>query len=181
MRIVGCGRIGQGGFEEEEQGKGVCGTDESAGGEGVSPADGRRFGGVSGEAAEDLADVNPSLVGTYGSGAGFGGVAFGDECEGGWDVEGLTDSHERADEEQFVEGGGVAGPPGDDAPDEEAAGDDVSFAEAVGDPAAEGGEQGIRPFEEGEDESPVRLVGDGGNVRCDGALHGAEHLAIEVV
>jgi hypothetical protein len=137
--------------------------------------------GVSGEAAEDLADVNPRLVGTYGSGAGFGGVAFGDECEGGWDVESFADSHERADEEQFVEGGGVAGPPGDDAPDEEAAGDDVSFAEAVGDPAAEGGEQGIRPFEEGEDESPVRLVGDGGNVRCDGALHGAEHLAIEVV
>ena len=75
----------------------------------------------------------------------------------------------------------MAGPPRDSTPDEEASGDDVSFTEAVRHPAAEGGEQRIRPFEEGEDESPVRLVGDGGNVRRDGTLHGAEHLPVEVV
>ncbi len=75
----------------------------------------------------------------------------------------------------------MAGPPRHSTPDEEASRDDVPFTEAVRHPAAEGGEQCIRPFEEGEDESPVRLVGDGGNVRRDGPLHGAEHLPVEVV
>lgn len=57
----------------------------------------------------------------------------------------------------------------------------MTFAEAIGHPTAKWGEQGVSPLEEGEDDSPISFVGDGGDVCGDGSLHRAEHLPVEVV
>ncbi len=101
--VGGFGRVGQGSFQQEKQGKGVRCPDQAAARKGVSPADCRRLGCVPCEAAKDLSDVNSGLVNAYGPGACFRGVAFSDECKSGRNVKGLTDSHEGTHEEQFME------------------------------------------------------------------------------
>ncbi len=116
-----------------------------------------------------------------GAGARLGGMTFRDERKGSRNIEGFADAHKGSNEEQFVKRGGVASPPRHGTPHKQAAGNDMAFAEAIGHPSAERGQQGIGPLEESEDEAPIGFVGDGGDVRRDGALHGAEHLPVEVV
>jgi hypothetical protein len=184
------GILGGGGFtgfclrrvaQEPQQGQGVEDADDAGEVEGASPAESRRVGDVAGEAADDDATIDADLVQSDGAGAGVAGVEIRDEGEGGGDVEGFAHAHEGARPEEAVVGGDVAGGPGDGGPDEEAGADDAAFAETVGEPAADGAEDGVDPLELAEHESPVGLGADAGDVVHHRELHGGDHLAVEVV
>ena len=134
--------------EQQEQRHRVEDADQAAGFERPAPAERRVIGHIAAEAADDDADVDPHLVQADGAGSRVPGVKVRDERQRRGNVEGLADPHERARPQQLLVGRDVPGRPGDGRPDEQAAGDDVAAAVAVGDVAADRAQERVDPLEQ---------------------------------
>ena len=167
--------------EQQEQWHGVEDADHSAELERPAPAERRVIGRIAAEAADDDADVDSHLMETDGAGSRVSGVKVRDERQRRGNVEGLADAHERARPQELLVSRDVPGRPGDGRPHQQAAGDDVAAAVAVGDVAADRAEKRIDPLEQREDGAPVGLEPDVGDVAHHRELHRREHLPIEVV
>ena len=145
------------------------------------PAEVGVVGGVAAEAADDDAAIDAHLVKADRARTRRTRVEVRDQRERRRNVERLADSHQRASGQQLLVAGDVSGRPGDQRPDEQAAGDDVAAAVAIREIAADRAEERVDPFEQRENRAPVRLEPDVGDVAHHRELHRREHLSIEIV
>src|ERR1035438_2200568 len=92
-------------------------------------------------------------------------VIIGNQRERGGNITRFTDAHERAGEEQLIEGFRVAGEPHDERPDKQTGDNDPAAPRAVGEKTGERTEQTVNPEEHRREQTELRVSHPDGRLR----------------